>query len=99
MEHQKLLRKHGYQETLDDLKQAVEKNYQIVCHILNDVDDIFENVQHNNSVMDSRVKPTPLDMDKVKSTIKQIGNDIKVQKYKTSSSFSNLIINVLFLQF
>lgn len=78
MEHQKLLRKHGYQETLDDLKQAVEKNYQIVCHILNDVDDIFENVQHNNSVMDSRVKPTPFDMDKVQSTIKQIGNDIKV---------------------
>jgi len=75
MEHQKLLRKHGYQETLDDLKQAVEKNYQIVCHILNDVDDIFENVQHNNSVMDSRVKPTPFDMDKVQSTIKQIVRD------------------------
>ena len=70
MEHQKLLRKHGYQETLDDLKQAVEKNYQIVCHILNDVDDIFENVQHNNTAQ----KSPGLKAVAILTTIGQSGN-------------------------
>ena len=74
-QHQKLLRKHGYQDNLDDLKQAVEKNFEIVNHILQDVDGIFENIDNhkNPAEMDARVKPTPVDMEKVQSTIKQIG--------------------------
>ena len=74
MEHQKLLRKHGYQDSLDDLKQAVEKNMEIIQHILKDVDGIFENVNYQSEAeSDPRVRPTPVDMDKVQSTIKQIG--------------------------
>ena len=80
IEHQKLVRKHGYQDNLDDLKQAVEKNTEIVGHILQDVDDLFENVNHNNDKpeFDPRVKPTPVDMDKVQSTIKQIGKSCDI---------------------
>ena len=77
IEHQKLLRKHGYQDTLDDLKQAVEKNMEVVNHILLDVDGMFENVSHqkDNKEIDPRVRPTPMDMEKVQSTIKQIVRD------------------------
>lgn len=76
MEHQKLLRKHGYQETLDDLKLAVDKNYTIINHILKDVDGIFENVNHTDTTEeDPRVRPTPVDMDKIQSTLKQIARD------------------------
>ena len=77
IEHQKLLRKHGYQDTLDDLKQAVEKNNEIVNHVLLDVDGMFENVLHKKDPkeVDPRVRPTPVDMDKVQSTIKQIVRD------------------------
>ena len=74
MEHQKLLRKHGYQETMDDLKLAVDRNNTIISHILKDVDGIFENVNHPDMTEeDPRVRPTPVDMDKIQSTLKQIG--------------------------
>ena len=75
MDHQKLLRKHGYQNNLDDLKEAVETNVKIVNHILADVSEIFENVFQpgNDEATDPRIRPTPFDMDKVQSTIKQIG--------------------------
>jgi hypothetical protein len=46
-EHQKLLRKHGYQDTMDDLKQAVEQNNEIIVNILNDVEGLFDNVSHS----------------------------------------------------
>merc|ERR1711862_824692 len=76
MEHQKLLKKHGYQDSLDYLKQAVEKNMEIIQHILKDVDGIFENVNYQSEAeSDPRVRPTPVDMDKVQSTIKQIVRD------------------------
>ena len=77
IEHQKLLRKHGYQDTLDDLKQAVEKNMEVIQHILLDVDGMFENVSHQKDAkeVDPRVRPTAMDMDKVQSTIKQIVRD------------------------
>jgi len=76
MEHQKLLRKHGYQETMDDLKLAVDRNNSIINHILKDVDGIFENVNHSNMTEeDPRVRPTPVDMDKIQSTLKQIARD------------------------
>ena len=75
MDHQKLLRKHGYQNNLDDLKEAVETNVKIVNHILADVSEIFENVFQpgNDEATDPRIRPTPFDMEKVQSTIKQIG--------------------------
>ena len=74
MEHQKLLRKHGYQETMDDLKLAVDRNWIIINHILKDVDAIFQNVNHaDKAEEDPRVRPTPVDMDKIQSTLKQIG--------------------------
>merc|ERR1719384_2629608 len=76
MEHQKLLRKHGYQETMDDLKLAVDRNNSIINHILKDVDGIFENVNHSDMTEeDPRVRPTPVDMDKIQSTLKQIARD------------------------
>jgi len=76
VEHQKLLRKHGYQETLDDLKQAVEQNNEIIQHILKDVEGVFENVSYGSkSDADPRVRPGSIDMDKVQSTIKQIVRD------------------------
>ena len=74
VEHQKMLRKHGYQDTLDDLKQAVELNNEIIVQILKDVEGMFENVTHPGKVeTDPRVRPGSVDMDKVQSTIKQIG--------------------------
>lgn len=76
MEHQKLLRKHGYQDTMDDLKLAVDRNNSIISHILKDVDNIFENVNHEDMTKeDPRTRPTPVDMDKIQSTLKQIGNN------------------------
>ena len=74
VEHQKLLRKHGYQETMDDLKEAVEHNNDIIIHILKDVEGMFENVSHpGKTESDPRTRPSTVDMDKVQSTIKQIG--------------------------
>jgi len=74
VEHQKLLRKHGFQDTLDDLKQGVEQNNDIIVHILKDVESMFENVSHSGKAeSDPRVRPGPGDMDKVQSTVKQIG--------------------------
>ena len=74
VEHQKMLRKHGYQDNLDDLKQAVELNNDIIVQILKDVEGLFENVTHpGKAESDPRVRPGSVDMDKVQSTIKQIG--------------------------
>jgi flagellar biosynthesis chaperone FliJ len=74
MEQQKLLRKHGYQDTMDDLKLAVEQNNDIIVQILKDVEGLFENVSHpGKAETDPRVRPGSVDMDKVQSTIKQIG--------------------------
>jgi len=76
VEHQKMLRKHGYQDTLDDLKQAVELNNDIIVQILKDVEGLFENVTHpGKAESDPRVRPGSVDMDKVQSTIKQIVRD------------------------
>jgi len=76
VEHQKLLRKHGFQDTLDDLKQGVEQNNDIIVHILKDVESMFENVSHSGKAeSDPRVRPGPGDMDKVQSTVKQIVRD------------------------
>jgi len=76
VEHQKMLRKHGYQDTLDDLKQAIELNNEIIVQILKDVEGLFENVTHSGKAeTDARVRPGSVDMDKVQSTIKQIVRD------------------------
>jgi len=77
MDHQKMLKKHGYQDCLDELKAAVDENNKIIGHILKDVDHMFENVAHesNSSETDKRLRPTQMDMDKVQSTLKQIVRD------------------------
>jgi len=76
VEHQKLLRKHGYQDVLDDLKQAVEQNNDIIVHILKDVEGVFENVSYASKAdVDPRMRPGSVDMDKVQSTVKQIVRD------------------------
>ena len=75
-EHQRLLRKHGYQDTLDDLKEAVEQNSAIISDIMADVEGMFENVSHQaRAGEDQRVRPSQLDMDKVQSTLKQLVRD------------------------
>ena len=85
MEHQKLLRKHGYQESMDDLKLAVDRNSTIINHILKDVDGIFENVSHaDKAEEDPRVRPTPVDMDKIQSTLKQIGEILSKKSWVIS---------------
>jgi len=77
MDHQKMLKKHGYQDCLDELKAAVDENNKIIGHILKDVDHMFENVAHesNSNETDKRLRPTQMDMDKVQSTLKQIVRD------------------------
>ena len=45
-EHQRLLRKHGYQETMDDIKEAVDQNHGMISKIMADVEEMFENVTH-----------------------------------------------------
>ena len=75
-EHQRLLRKHGYQDTLDDLKEAVEQNSGIISDIMADVEGMFENVSHQAKAgEDTRVRPSQMDMDKVQSTLKQLVRD------------------------
>ena len=49
MDHQKMLKKHGYQDCLDELKAAVDENNKIIGHILKDVDHMFENVAHESN--------------------------------------------------
>ena len=64
-EHQRLLRKHGYQETMDDLKEAVDQNHGMISKIMADVEEMFENVTHQvKEEIDPRVRPSPLDVDK-----------------------------------
>ena len=59
---------------MDDLKHAVEQNIEIIINILKDVEGLFENVTHpGKTETDPRVRPGAVDMDKVQSTIKQIG--------------------------
>ena len=76
-DHQKLLRGQGYQDVLDDMKQAVERNAGVVQDILDDVDLMFDNsnVAAATGKVDSdpRTRPDNLSMDKVNSTLKQIG--------------------------
>jgi len=78
-DHQKLLRGQGYQDVLDDMKQAVEKNAGVVQDILNDVDLMFDNsnvaAATDKVDSDSRTRPDSLAMDKVNSTLKQIVRD------------------------
>ena len=63
-EHQRLLRKHGYQETMDDLKEAVDQNHGMISKIMADVEEMFENVTHQvKEESDPRVRPSQLDMD------------------------------------
>ena len=69
-EHQRLLRKHGYQETLDDLKEAVDLNHVMISKIMADVEEMFENVSHHvKEESDPRGRPSQLDMDKVQRNI------------------------------
>jgi len=76
VEQQRLLRKHGYQDTLDDLKQAVEHNFGLITEIMKDVEEMFENVTHQAKTdSDPRVRPAQTDMDKVQSTLKQLVRD------------------------
>ena len=75
-EHQRLLRKHGYQETMDDVKEAVDQNHGMISKIMADVEEMFENVSHQvKEEIDPRVRPSQLDMDKVQSTLKQLVRD------------------------
>lgn len=75
-EHQKLLRKNGYNSMLTDLKAAVEANNEIVQHIIKDVENVFENVPHQNKAeRDKRTIPTGGDMEKVQSCLKQLVRD------------------------
>ena len=76
-EHQRLLRKHGYQETMDDLKEAVDQNHGMISKIMADVEEMFENVTHLQVKVESdpRVRPGPMEMDKVQSTLKQLVRD------------------------
>ena len=75
-EHQRLLRKHGYQETMDDIKEAVDQNHGMISKIMADVEEMFENVTHQvKEESDPRVRPSQLDMDKVQSTLKQLVRD------------------------
>ena len=70
------MRKHGYQETLDDLKEAVDLNHVMISKIMADVEEMFENVSHQvKEESDPRVRPSQLDMDKVQSTLKQLVRD------------------------
>jgi len=76
VDHQKMLRKHGYQDGLEELKSGVEQNNKIIGHILSDVDHMFENVSHDSrGDAEARVRPTMMDMEKVQSTLKQIVRD------------------------
>ena len=70
------MRKHGYQETLDDLKEAVDLNHVMISKIMADVEEMFENVSHQvKEESDPRVRPSQFDMDKVQSTLKQLVRD------------------------
>ena len=66
VEHQKLLMKQGYQDTMDDLKQAVEQNNEIIVNILKDVGGLFDIVSHSGKAdTGPRVRSGAVDMDKV----------------------------------
>ena len=53
---------------------TVDRNNIIINHMLKDVDGLFQNVSHaDKAEEDPRVRPTPVDMDKIQSTLKQIG--------------------------
>ncbi len=46
-------RKNGYESLLADLKLAVDANDEIIGHILKDVDNVFENLSHENRGRDT----------------------------------------------
>jgi hypothetical protein len=46
-------RKNGYESLLADLKLAVDTNDEIIGHILKDVDNVFENLSHENRGRDT----------------------------------------------
>ncbi len=46
-------RKNGYESLLADLKLAVDTNDEIIGHILKDVDNVFENLSHENRGRDA----------------------------------------------
>ena len=76
VEHQKLLKKNGYNDMLNDLRSAVETNNEIILHILKDIDNVFENMSHsNNGERDKRSIPRAEDVEKVHSCLKQLVRD------------------------
>lgn len=75
-DHQKLLKKHGYHENLEELKFAIEKNAKLIKDIVSCSENMFENVIHDsNSEWANKVRPTHYDLEKVQSTLKQIVRD------------------------
>jgi len=73
--HQKLLRKNGFTESLNDLKGAVENNNEIIQHILKDVDHMFDNLSHEKAEKDKRTIPSAADVERVHSCLKQLVRD------------------------
>lgn len=75
-DHQRLLNKSGYNDNLEELKMAIDRNNRLVKDIVSNADEMFENVLHDSkSEWALKVRPTKYDMDKVQSTLKQIVRD------------------------
>lgn len=72
--HQSLLK--SYKKHLDQQKNCVEQNAEIIKLITRDVETMFENVQHDD-INGEHVNPSVMssDIDKVQSTIRQLVRD------------------------
>ncbi|XP_014214936.1 carnosine N-methyltransferase isoform X2 [Copidosoma floridanum] len=73
--HQKLL--SNYKDHLNQVKQCIENNDEIIKLIIKDVAHIFENVSPASSTTDNTLTHRPImaDQEKVQATIKQLVRD------------------------
>ena len=73
--HQKCL--ENYRKHLQNISKAIEKNYEIIGLIIEDISNLFENIDYTSEELeDPELKhmkgPTSLDSDKVNAVLKQL---------------------------
>lgn len=79
-------------EILSKIKTSIEQNHAICMEILKSCSDAFQNKSYEEKNKDFFAKPRPMDLDKVRTTIKQIMRDWSEQgKIERDQSYQPII--------
>ncbi|XP_055939566.1 carnosine N-methyltransferase-like [Argiope bruennichi] len=89
--HQQDLLK-GYRIHLDQVRVAIEHNYEIIKVIIKDVAHLFQNADHSEDIKVISSEVTMIDMEKVQSIFKQLYREWSVEgKDERDASFKPIL--------